>query len=204
MYPINSLEDPAQHGGYIPYFYHRGLHLLYPLSAADARQRTDDSRPAVYDFSTIDTRFSAGDQPQTVEQIIQHGYFPIPRADPVTAIITDKKHTSRLGLDDVIGQIRQRYEIYEQNLYQIELSKCAATNAIYRHEAYCGPASASSKQHYAKHKAIQGLYEQERLERVNLWKDVSRLRLLLPENAQSYLAAYRKSSVLKDDGGEFP
>jgi hypothetical protein len=139
--------------------------------------------------------------PQTVEQIVQQGYFAVPRGDPVTALITDKHHTSRLGLDDVIGQIRRRYEIYEDNLYQIELSKCAAINAIYHHEAYCGTGSASSRQHYAKHKAIQGLYEQERLERTALWKDVSRLRTLLPESAQQYLSADRKVAALR---GESP
>ena len=39
----------------------------------------------------------------------------------------------------------------------IDLGKCAAINTIYAHEAYVGPPS--SKQMYARHKAIQDLYE---------------------------------------------
>jgi hypothetical protein len=117
------------------------------------------------------------------------------------AMISDRKHTSGMGLDDAISQIRRRYEIYEQNLYQIELAKCAAINGIYHHEAYRGPGSATSRQHYAKHKAIQGLYEQERLERTALWKDISRLKTMLPESAQQYLAAHRKMSVLASEPG---
>ncbi len=84
------------------------------------------------------------------------------------------------------------------------MSRSAAVNAIYQHEAYRGPGSADSKQHYAKHKEIQKLYEQQREEQVNLWKDVSRLRGLLPENAQMYLSAHRKLAVLKSIPGEEP
>ena len=31
MYPINIPVDPAQHGGYVPYFYHAGLHYSHGL-----------------------------------------------------------------------------------------------------------------------------------------------------------------------------
>ena len=50
----------------------------------------------------------------------------------------------------------------------------------------------------------QELYEQMRLERVTLWKDISRLKQSLPEVAQNYLAAYRKVAILEDDGGDMP
>ncbi len=40
------------------------------------------------------------------------------------------------------------------------------------------------------------LYMEQRAERVNLWRYVSRLRLQLPETAQQYLSAYRKVSIL--------
>ena len=202
MYPIQSRNDPGATGEYVPYFYHRGLHYAYPVTSQQAAWKPYDPSPSLYDFSQIHGPFhGTAAEPQTVEQIIQQGYFAIPKGDAVTAIICDKQHTSRLGLDDMISQVRRRYEIYEQNLYQIELAKCAAINAIYHHEAYCGVGTASSRQHYAKHKAIQGLYEQERLERTTLWKDVSRLRTLLPESAQQYLSAHRKVAALR---GESP
>jgi len=51
------------------------------------------------------------------------------------AFISDKKHTARPGLDDVIWQIRRRYEVYQRNTYEIELAKCAAINCLFKHEA---------------------------------------------------------------------
>ena len=205
MYPIQSPEPHAQGVGYIPYFYQRGLHYLYPVGAAGVSPRPYDSSPAGYDFSQMHGPFhGAAGGPQTVEQIVASGYFAAPAGDPVTAILTDQQHTSRLGLDDVIGQIRRRYEIYAHHIEQIEHCKCAAINAIYLHEAYCGPGSASSRQHYAKHKAIQNLYAEQRLEQTTLWKDISRLKLLLPENAQQYLAAQRKVAALSTPAGDLP
>jgi hypothetical protein len=202
MYPIQPTNLPADSGSYVPYFYQRGLHYLYSIAGAEGSRKPYDPAPSRYDFSQMHGPFhGVSAESQTVEQIIQHGYFAVPAGDPVTAIITDKQHTSRLGLDDVISQVRDRYEIYERNFYQIQLAKCAAMNAIYQAEAYRGAASVSARQHYAKHKAIQGLYEQEREERVNLWKDVSRLKLGLPESAQQYLSAHRKVLTLR---GESP
>ena len=46
------------------------------------------------------------------------------------------------------------------------------------------------------------LYQEQRAERIDLWRDVSKLRLELPEVAQSYLSAYRKVSILEDTKGD--
>ena len=70
---------------------------------------------------------------------------------------------------------------------------CWAIGAHLVGQAVCDPID-------ARHKGIQGLYEQERLERTELWKDVSRLRGLIPESAQLYLAASRKRSILGEAG----
>jgi hypothetical protein len=202
MIPIQSPNLPADAGGYVPYFYQRGLYRLYPLPGAGRPHPAYTGETGVYDFSRQAGPFELLDSPQTVEQIVQRGYFAVPAGDPVTALISDKGHTARLGLDDLIHQVRQRYELYERHFYQIQLAKCAAINAIYQHEAYRGEGSASSRQHYAKHKAIQDLYAQEREERVELWRDVSRLKLLLPESAQSYLGAHRKLAALNTPAGD--
>ncbi len=202
MFPIESPQPSAEAGGYVPYFYQRGLFLLYPLPASNRPSPAYTQPTAGYDSSSLEGPFERLEVPPSVEQIVQQGYFAVPAGDPVTAIISDKADTARLGLDDVISQVRQRYKIHEQNVQQIELAKCAAINAIYHHEAYRGSGSADSRQHYAKHKAIQGLYEQERLERTTLWKDISRLKLLLPENAQQYLTAHRKVAALNTPVGD--
>jgi hypothetical protein len=204
MFPNQQPNAPPVERGYVPYFYERGLHYLYQINGGRVPNLRPEWAPPEYDFAGVDAPLYPAEHSQTVDQIIRHGYLSVPPSDPTTALITDKAQTSWLGLDDVISQVRRRYEIHERILYQIELSKSAAVNAIYQHEAYRGPGSADSKQHYAKHKEIQKLYEQQREEQVNLWKDVSRLRGLLPETAQMYLSAHRKLAVLKSIPGEEP
>ena len=133
--------------------------------------------------------------------MIEQGYFAVPNSEPEIAIIHDKKRTAWLGLDDVITQIRQREEIYLQNLYEIELAKCDAINALFTWEAQYGwPANA--KEQYVLGKRLQALYADQRAERVTAWKDISRLKQSLPEVAQQYLAAFRKVSILEDTKGD--
>ncbi len=200
MYPSKQPNRPSADTGYVPYFYESGLHQLHGLPGHNEPQQSEDTSPTRYDFSSDLVASRHPNHPWTVEQIIQHGYLAIPKGDPVTAIISDKTHTSWLGLDDVISQVRERHEIYERNLCQIELSKCAAANAIYQHEAYVGPPD--SKQMEKKHKAIQGLYEQQQNERTSLWKDISRLKNMIPESAQSYLTAHRRQAILRQELGD--
>ncbi len=100
-------------------------------------------------------------------------------------------------MEDIIGQIRRRQEIYHNNIYDLELAKCAAANSLHEHEAHHGPAD--PKVEYALNKRLDKLYSDQRDERVKLWQDVSRLRQTLPETAQQYLSAYRKVSILNDD-----
>lgn len=155
-----------------------------------------------YDFSSDLFARRGYPKPQTVEDVIHNGYFAVAKGSPETAIISDKKHTSWLGLDDVIGQVRNRYEMYHRNIYDLELAKCAAINSLYDHEAHHGPAN--SKVEYSMNKRLENLYRDQREERVNLWRDVSRLKLLFPENAQQYLTAYRKVAILFDYKGDVP
>jgi len=139
---------------------------------------------------------------QTVEHVITNGYFATPDGDPATALIGDKKRTTWLGLDDAIGQLRLRYEIYERNLYDITRAECAATNAL--HEWHAERGWPSDKQLDNLQKTLQGLYSQRRDERLSLWKDSSRLRQTLPEWVQQYLSAVRKVDLLDDGRGDGP
>lgn len=203
MNPIMPAINPAPTGGYVPYFYYRGLFLAYDV----ARQRRPTNAyggiQAPYNFSSDGRLEQRLVSTMTVEDVVARGYLAVPPGEPVTAIITDRAVTSHLGLDDIISQIRKRYEIYHHNLYEIELGKCAAINVVYHHEAYRGgPGTSDSRQHYAKHKALGELYEEQRKERADLWRDVSRLRLALPETAQQYLTAYRKLAILESVGGD--
>ena len=196
----NPISGHHQNPNYVAYFYESGTVQKYLNSTKSPLADLNSTSPSTYDFSsdlTGKTRFYHG---PTVEQIIASGYLAIPRSDPVEAIISDKKHTSWLGLDDVISQVRKRHELYQTNMYGLELAKCAATNSVHDHEAHHGPAD--SRIEYSLNKRLDNLYKDQREERINLWRDTSKLRLLLPENAQQYLSAYRKLSILEDYKGD--
>lgn len=196
--PISNGPDFA--GGYVPYFYQSGKFLNYD-QPQQIKRDSSASGHSSYDFSSDLPTWLQVKKPQTVEQIIAHGYFAIPDGEPETAIIFDKKQTSWLGLEDTIRQVRNRHSLYQRNMYELHQGVCEADNAIFRQVAAQG-SPADNRQQYSASKLTQELYEQMRLERVTLWKDISRLKQSLPEVAQNYLAAYRKVAILEDDGGD--
>jgi hypothetical protein len=195
-----SPGDP--HYEYMVYFYQSGRFERYVRPPKELLALPDNGFSASYDLTSDLTGRRPQYRPQSVEEILTSGYIAVPRADPTEAILADKKGTAWLGLDDVIDQIRHRYAVYQRNLEDLQTSKCAAINSLYTHEAWHGPTT--SKVEYAVEKRLDRLYQSERDERINLWRDISRLKLLLPERAQEYLAAYRKVSLLKDSGGDDP
>jgi hypothetical protein len=203
MNEIALAKGPVFNLGYVPYFYQSGKFLVYGLPNISS-DSSYFSRTSRYDFSSDIVPKKGRPMGQTVEDIVNRGYFAIPRSEPEAAIISDKKHTSGLGLNDIIGQIRQRYEIYDRNIYQIELGKCYALNSIFYLEAERGGVRLSSREAYSLSKSLREFYEQERDERVRLWQDVSRLKQALPEQAQNYLTAYRKIAILEGDKGDGP
>ncbi|MFH1616395.1 MAG: hypothetical protein ABIG61_15070 [Planctomycetota bacterium] len=192
-------NGPVFDSGYRPYFYQSGKFLAYDIPHKSLKS-SYFSRTSGYDFtSDIVPKKQTWPRQTTVEDIISSGYFPILRFEPETAIISDKKQTSGLGLSDIIGQVRQRYDIYERNIYQIELGKCYALSSMFTVEAERGGVRQDSREAYSLSKSLREFYEQERDERTRLWQDVSRLKQTLPEQAQQYLTAYRKVSILEDD-----
>ena len=203
MYNIALAKGPVFDGTYVPYFYQSGRFLSYDIPHRAARS-SYFGRTTGYDFTSDIVPNSSWPRSPNVEDIINKGYFPIPKAEPETAIISDKKHTSSLGLGGIINQVRQRYEIYDRNIYQIELGKCYALNSMFAVEAERGGVRQSSREAYSLNKSLRELYEQQRDERVRLWQDISRLKQSLPEQAHQYLAAYRKVSILEDDQGDKP
>ena len=198
MYSTNPLNVFAGQAGYTPYFYQAGLYLRYDLGAGSHRIRSQDHASSTYDFSSDVPLFAGIGPVQTVEQVIAQGYFAVPQANPISALISDKTHTARLGLDDVIHQIRARYELHQRNIEELHESVCEAHNSVFRQMADHGLTVANQRQQYSVSKQVQKIYELQREERVNLWRDVSRLKLGLPESAQQYLTAYRKMRLLTE------
>ena len=193
---------PVFGGDYVPYLYQSGGYRWQALPSESRSTTPEAGAYATYDFTSDLIQPRRLYRHQTVEDIVAKGYLTIPQEDPATAIISDRQHTSWLGLDDIISQIRRRYEIHEQLMYEMELSKCSASNSIFRIEAEHGGVPASSKERYSEDKRVQEIYMEQREEQVNLWRDVSRLRLSLPELAQLYLGAYRKGRLLSDAQGD--
>jgi hypothetical protein len=204
MDEIAMAKGPVFNVGYVPYFYQSGKFLFYSLPPKTAVREPLNQMYARYDFTSDIVSKRNWPRQTTVEDIISRGYFAAPQSDPEMAIISDKKHTSKLGLDDVISQVRDRYQIYEKNMYQIELGKCYALNSIFSIEADRGGVRMSSREAYSLSKSLREFYEQQRDERKSLWADVSKLKLLLPEQAQSYLSSYRKLAILDDLEGDEP
>jgi hypothetical protein len=201
MHPDSRTKLPTRtDNDYVIYFYESGLSKQYQQRQKNLLPGLNYGSTALYDFSSDLSVKRSWPAMQTVEDVIQRGYLSIPKSELETAIISDRKNTSWLGLDDLIGQIRNRYQVYERNIYELEVAKCATINCLFEHQAYHGPAD--SKVEYAVNKRLDGLYSEQREERVNLWRDVSRIKLLVPELAQAYLSAYRKVSILEDDKGD--
>ena len=200
MNPNKQLSPPSSAIGYVPYFYESGRFLSYGLSPTHDVPAYRSSAARDFSSEPAPTGWRL-DHPSTVEQVIAHGYFSVPDAEPETALLSDRRDVACFGLDDVISQIRGRRELYRQNVYELNQSMCEANNAVFRQEADQG-SPADGRQRYSANKQIQELYEQQRDERVNLWRDESRLRLGLPEQAQLYLAAYRKLALLDDRRGD--
>ena len=198
-------KGPVFDGQYVPYFYQSGKFLAYGISGKSDLKGSLDQGYSKYDFTSDLFGKRSFPAVQTVEDIIRSGYFAIPKSEPEMAIISDKKQTSGLGLGDIISQVRQRYEIYERNNCQIELGKCYAISSMLYVEAMRGGVPQNSREAYSISKSLREFYEQQRDERTRLWQDVSRLKQSLPEQAQQYLSAYRKVSILEDDskGGPF-
>jgi hypothetical protein len=203
MYQNDRTKLPTRtDNDYVIYFYESGLSKQYQQRQKNLLTGLNYGKPFSYDFSSDLSVKRPWPAMQTVEDVIQRGYLSIPGSELETAIISDRKNTSWLGLDDLIGQIRNRYQVYERNIYEMEVAKCTAINCLFEHQAYHGPTD--GKVEYSVNKRLDGLYSEQREERVNLWRDISRLRLLLPEQAQNYLSAYRKVSILEDDKGDTP
>jgi len=192
----------SPHYDYVVYFYQSGRFDKYLQHQKSLLAGLNYGPAGLCDFSSDLTGRTRFHRYPTVEQIVANGYFASAKNDPVEAIISDRRQTAWLGLDDIIGQLRHRYEVYEKNIYELEISKCSAINSFYAHEAYHGPPD--SRLDYSVSKRLDKLYLQQREERINLWRDVSRLRLSLPEKAQEYLTAYRKVSILEDQKGDAP
>ena len=156
MHANMSPNNARFQGGYVPYFYEAGLYLTNAIPSSDALPYTPSSAPARYDFSSEPDPWKPLRGPQTVEQIIAKGYFAVPGGEPETALISDRKETSWLRLEDTIRQMRQRHQVYERNMYEIELGKVSAINSLLTMEAERGSVPADSRELYSLSKLLQG------------------------------------------------
>jgi hypothetical protein len=202
MQQKDNLNQTLTAGQYQPYFYQSGKFLLYDSPSKKSSKSYLENSISKYDFTSDPGSKISYQSSQTVEDIVKRGYLRLPQAEPETAIISDKNQVWKMGLSDIISQIRNRYTIYHQNVYQLEKSKTDAVNSQLAIEASRGGVAMNSKEAYSLNKRITELYTEQLNERTRLWQDVSKLRQLLPENVENYLSSYRKLSILEDRKGD--
>ncbi|MEM1354997.1 MAG: hypothetical protein AAGH88_08950 [Planctomycetota bacterium] len=162
------------------------------------------SAPASLASSSIDqhlgsTSWPSADSPQTVEDLLRDGYFAPPAGEPEVAMIQDRRLGTGMALGDLIGQAQQRVVIYEQNRYDLLRAECDAFNELAREGWPARP-----EQHALYERRMQDLASERRMERVHLWRDLSRLRLGIPEAVGGYLQAYRSGQLLGDLDDDAP
>jgi len=157
------------------YRYSYGRKLQYPsLSPRQLHPGPSDARRIF--FSPQPTP-GIDDGPQTVEQILRHGFMNLPAGDSVTAMLEDKRQTSWLGLDDLLDQIHHRDRIYRANMHEILWSECYAFNDLARQGWPAEP-----KQWEVYQKRLADLGAEQRKERISAWQDIAKLRQMLPES----------------------
>lgn len=127
---------------------------------------------------------------------------PRPRP-PELAGFGDRLDWTRLGLVDLIGQIRQRYHIYNAHFSQLADVELAARRARLSwfdpYDAFEGDPDFAG--------LMRDLRAQRRDLQLNLWRDVSRLRQAVPPWVRDYLQAARRYELLGDStatGGRYP
>ena len=187
-----QMNDPR-----LSHYYLYGRKPLYGTATGTASygQAHDHYRHNSFLSGKSPGRLDGG--PQTVEQLVDQGYFAVPRREPEIAILHDRRDTSWLGLDDVLTQVRQRHEIYKQNILDLQWSECYAFNELAR-----SGWPATQEQYAIYERRMQDLRADKRAERVTLWRDASRLRERIPESAQNYLSTLRKLELLNDTDGD--
>lgn len=195
----DNTPNPASYPlAHLPsYYYLYGRASRYAVKALNTLYPRDQPQYQVFDFSSDQSSPGLDRPPHTVEQLLTHGYFAVPRGEPELSILQDRKQTSWLSLDDVLSQIHQRTAIYQQNMLELEWAKCYAFNEL-AHQGW----PATAEQYATYNRRLQDLHADQRAERIALWKDVSDLRRALPESVQQYLSTYRKLEILDDSRGD--
>jgi hypothetical protein len=114
------------------YYYLYGRASPHADEALNALYPKNEPQYQVFDFSSDRSSAGLDKPPHSVEQLLTHGYFAVPKGEPELSILQDRKQTSWLSLDDVLSQIHQRTAIYEQNMLELEWAKCYAFNELAR------------------------------------------------------------------------
>ncbi|AQT68732.1 hypothetical protein STSP2_01904 [Anaerohalosphaera lusitana] len=108
-------------------------------------------------------------------------------------IFADKQKTSYLALENIVAQIRKRYEIYDSNIRVLEYSKIKLKEHFYQWPQQLGLWPPGHKEMLSEQ--MNQLYQKQLDEKVSLWKDVSKLKLMLPQSLNDYLSIKRKSDI---------
>jgi len=173
------------------YWRHAPSHYVHGYPTGSLTERSVQSISHCQTYQPVRRQ---GDPRQSVDELIGDGRLMIPLGDSVTAMLTDRLHADWLNVDDTILQIQQRHSIYEQNVRELEQSRLSALNLMHSFPKFLERVSPTDYQ--GVRRMLDDIDGQHRQERIQFWRDVSRLRQTLPETVQEYLSAYRKMQLL--------
>ncbi|MFW6061185.1 MAG: hypothetical protein ACOC93_00095 [Planctomycetota bacterium] len=131
--------------------------------------------------------------PVTVDYVLTYGRMARPHSDPMLAGLYDRKNISSMVLDDLIQQAHSRIELYRRHLSELDDQEIALRNASRR---CLRPPGWEPQDDPEILRDLQNIDDQRRRERLDFWRDMSRLRLMVPESAEAYLGASRRLAAL--------
>ena len=186
-----QLEIALQHE---QYWRHAPSHYVHGYLTGNLTERSVQSISHYRTYRPVRRR---NDPRQSVDELIGDGRLMIPLGDSVTAMLTDRLHADWLNVDDTILQIQQRHSIYEQNVRELEQSRLSALNLMHSFPKFLERVSPGDYQ--VVRRMLDDIDGQHRQERIQFWRDVSRLRQTLPTMVKDYLAGYRKIQLFGSD-----
>ena len=130
----------------------------------------------------------------SVDELLSESPAPASQLDPVAGFLSERKLITHLGLTDTLSQIHERVGLYLLHKNEIEQDELATLNDIHSFPAINGYIHPETYQEIQKR--VQRLGEQKRRERLDFWRDLSRLRQSVPEVLDSYLDSCRKMRIL--------
>lgn len=136
------------------------------------------------------SRYAAGPSASAMPSVDE-----LMRESPMERSLGDRELTTRIRFLDLVYQLRERQELYQQHVYEIACAETATVNAMLQSPLNV-EGLAPAEVYLGVRKTLDRLEADRRRERLDFWRDQSRLRLDLPESLAERLDASRRRRLL--------